>query len=292
MMLVTLANQQSSLDNEVATLEETLKLKQAQLRELSENQIREARESFLDEQRDLEEKIGTLQSDLADVMADLDRFELENGEAPESVVEKWQRAIEEEPASPDRALWDSILAEAEGLVEEWRTILSKRDRLQDAIATFKSRQLPYDDDSITLPDGRKLTFKQEIYLGIPKDDLEKRAGCFGHLKEIGAENLCTHRFTVDFPKGAEVEAQRFAAQLQRLFPEHDVQVTGIPDISDLKTAVKLLFEQFPMAKHYMEWTVNAQTLKAWARKRIKAGYTIPDEFGLYAPVRVTVSDVE
>jgi hypothetical protein len=114
------------------------------------------------------------------------------------------------------------------------------------------------ESGVTLSDGTEVTFERDLHCSIKKDD---RTKAYEWLETHGVRHLLKREVTVVLGN----DSADLAAWLVKKLEE-------TPKLTDLPVVVT---RELPGA-----------SLTAFVKKCLKAGVTLPPEFGVYAPVKI------
>ena len=143
-------------------------------------------------------------------------------------------------------------------------------------------------EEYTFQDGVRLAVGQKVHVSIRKQDQQS---AMGWLIKEGHGAMVQTRITIDCGRGAHAEAEALEDYCAQLFPEYAVQVTYAPgtELSLVEAVSGFLRAGFQSASAEKEEWVHPSTLRAFVRKQLAAGASLPAYFGIFAPRVATLT---
>lgn len=156
------------------------------------------------------------------------------------------------------------MIDVESLIEEKESELKE---LKERLRMIKETDLPVlmesaDLAEITLTDGRKIVIEVNYHSSITE---ENRAAAYRWLRETGRGGIIKRTVTMQFPKGKDENASKYAEWLRKKYPDYD--------ITDAET-------------------IHSQTLKAFVREMMEEGEELPPSISVYRRTEAKIKAVK
>jgi hypothetical protein len=184
----------------------------------------------------------------------------------------------------------------EAALLEFSTLEDQVATLQEQLSEKKARakylgenvmvelvELEHLNDGCRLTDGREFTFERDVKCGIAKD---KKPEAFAWLASKGADTMLKRYLTISFGKDSLRQVSKIKTMLAQVLPQYEigVKVGKAPDT--IVEAVKELLRAADVQVEVEETLeLPGSTLSSFVKKEIKAGRSLPEYFGVYAPLR-------
>jgi len=139
------------------------------------------------------------------------------------------------------------------------------------------------NEGCVLSDGREFTFERDYKASVTKAN---QPAAFEFLEAHNADGLLRRFLTLSFGKDSTAQIKLFRSMIARIFPQYEVglKIGNAPET--IVTALTALLREANLNIKIEESTeLPGATLMAFVRKEIKAGRSLPECFGVYAPLR-------
>lgn len=175
-------------------------------------------------------------------------------------------------------------AEIATLDEHLKQLKDRRKTLAEVEITDLATHEAVYASGVTLPTGEEYTFEERLTCSIKNDD---RDVAHAHLEKMNVGHLLKRHLILSFPKDSVESAKIVKSMIARVLPEYQVgiKVGAAPDglvgaITEILTSAGLL----PTITLTDATELPGATLRAFVKKCLVAGISLPPEFGVYAPL--------
>jgi hypothetical protein len=187
-------------------------------------------------------------------------------------------------------------AQLEATLEEFATLEDEIATLDEQLKEKKARakylgenvvvelvETEHLDHGCILSDGREFTFERTLRCGITKDN---KAAAFEYLESKGADTMLRRYLTLSFGKDSKKQVALVKTMLARVLPQFEVGIKVGTAPEELVTALREILKAAALNIEIEEVTeLPGATLTAFVKKELKAGRSLPEAFGVYAPLR-------
>jgi hypothetical protein len=146
------------------------------------------------------------------------------------------------------------------------------------------------NDGCRLTDGREFVFERNVRCGIPVD---KKPLAFQYLEEKGADTMLKRYLTLSFGKDSKRQVALVKTMLARVLPQYEVGIkVGLAPDSIVEALKEILRAADLNIEIEETLELPGSTLSAFVKKELKAGRSLPEAFGVYAPLRAVLVENE
>lgn len=186
--------------------------------------------------------------------------------------------------------------ELEATLREFATLEDEIATLAETIAEKKARakylgenvvvelvETEHLNEGCVLSDGSEYIFERDIKAGVTKVN---QPAAFEFLVDHKADGLLRRYITLSFGKDSTQQVKLFRSMIARIFPQYEVGIKVGHAPETIVSALMTLLREADLNIKIEETTeLPGATLMAFVRKEIKAGRSLPECFGVYAPLR-------
>lgn len=138
---------------------------------------------------------------------------------------------------------------------------------------------------VSLTNGDEYTFQLDVKCGVAEKDKED---AFGWLASKNADAMLKRQIILTLGKDSARVAANIKTLLARVLPQYEIGIKVGESPATLVSAVQTLLAEAgltPTVTVSEKLSIDGSTLSAFVKKSLKSGVSLPESFGVYAPMR-------